>query len=254
MTHPHTPLPVRLALGTSLAAALALIAGQTAGTSLERAAKFPVDHFTCYPAQLTGGKHPQVTIKNQFGSGSVLVGALQSLCAPVNKNGQGVINSKAHLKCYALSHYKGPTQPHRVSISNQFGSTQVMTIVLNPPQALCAPSSKAAAGAPPGPVPTTLDHYLCYAVEASQFQPKTVKLGDQFATSTDTVVAVRSLCVPTSKNGFHVIQPRVHLLCYLLKSGSHGHPVAVSNQFGLLNGGVATRNRLCVPSLKKVLS
>jgi hypothetical protein len=67
----------------------------------------------------------------------------------VNKSGQGVINAKAHLTCYALSHFSGPTQSRRVSISNQFGTAQVMTVVVDPPQTLCLPSSKAPAGVAP---------------------------------------------------------------------------------------------------------
>lgn len=81
-----------------------------------------------------------------------------------------------------------------------------------------------------------------------------MKVGDQFRTSNDTVVAARSLCLPTGKNGSRFIQPRVHLLCYQIKSTSKGHAVALRNQFGVLSGSPGPRDRLCVPSTKTIVS
>jgi hypothetical protein len=244
----------RVALGAGLVAVVALVAAQTARTSAGQAATLPVDHYACYSAQLTGGKHPQVTLKNQFGSGSALVGAPTAVCAPADKDGSGIRNKVAHLTCYAVSQAKGWTTNHKVAITNQFG-TQQMTVVVNPPQTLCVPSAKSTTPgvAPPG-VPTNLDHYLCYLVDPGQFTPRSVKVADQFGTSGDTVVSAKSLCVPTSKNGSPFVQAKVHLLCYLVKSGSHGKAVSLKNQFGVLTGSLGQRFRLCVPSLKKVLS
>lgn len=249
-------------MGVGFSVAVLLLTAQTIG--LQRAGarvinhsaatKFPVDHFACYPSQLTGGHKPKVSLKNQFGSASAVPATQFKLCAPASKNGSTILNRKAHLTCYTLTSYHSPTNNRVVSVTNQFGTLK-MTVVLNPPQSLCLPSSKSVPGVIPGAVPTTLDHYLCYAVKPSgTFQPKTVKVSDQFGTSSDTVIAPRSLCVPTAKNGSRLTQPTVHLLCYLVKSTAKGHSAAAKNQFGLLNGGVGARDRLCVPSSKKVVS
>jgi hypothetical protein len=236
------------ALAAGLVAVAALAA---AGTS---AAKLPVDHYACYPAQLTGGKLPNVTAKNQFGSGSVQVGAPSSVCAPADKDGSGIIDKAAHLTCYAVTHAQGWTGSRRVQITNQFG-TQVMAVVLSPPQTLCLPSSKSVTpGVAPGPVPKNLDHYMCFLVDPGQFTPRTDKVSDQFGSSSDSVVVAKSLCLPTSKNGSALVHSAVHLLCYLVKSPSHGKTVSVANQFGVLTGSLGQRSRLCVPSLKKVLT
>jgi len=243
-------MQTRLLIAGALAlAATLLFAAQTTA----RVEQFPVSHFACYPAQFTGGKHPLVKLKNQFGNATAYVGTPQRLCAPARKNTSGIVNPKAHLACYSLTHYTTTAKNHVVSSKNQFG-TQQMTVVVNPPQYLCAPSSKAPVGAVPGAVPTVLDHYLCYAVDPGTFKQINVKVGDQFNTSTDTVVGARTLCVPTSKNGSHLVEPKVHLLCYLVKSASHAHAVVIRNQFGIQNGSAGQRDRLCVPSTKKIVS
>jgi len=238
-----------LTAGALALVAMLLFAAQTTARVEQ---SFPVSHFACYPAQLSGGKHPLVKLKNQFGQATGYVGTAQRLCAPARKNTSGIINGAAHLTCYTLTHYTTTAKNHVVLIKNQFGSQQ-MTVVVNPVQWLCAPSSKAAVGSVPGPVPTVLDHYLCYSVDPGTFKQINVKVGDQFGTSTDTVVHATSLCVPTSKNGSHLVQPRVHLLCYLVKSPSHAHAVVVRNQFGILNGSAGQRDRLCVPSTKTIV-
>jgi hypothetical protein len=241
---------IRRSVVASAVAAVAILAlGAT-----QAGAKLPVDHYACYAAQLTGGAHPTVKIANQFGSGSLAPTAVASLCAPADKNNGGVINRIAHLTCYGVNHYQGPTKSHIVSITNQFGTLQ-MTVVLNPPQSLCLPSGKSTASTAPPPVPTTLDHYLCYLVDpGGQFTSRVVVVKDQFGTSKDTVLVPKSLCLPTSKNGSTILHKEVHLLCYAIKSPTNGKHVTVHDQFGILSGNVGNRTRLCVPSLKKVIS
>ena len=247
---PHRAAVVALA---GLVGALALVAAQGARAGAGVSTAFPVDHYACYPAHLAGGKRPQVTLKNQFGSGVATPATPATLCAPADKNGGGIINKSSHLTCFTLTGVQWPSGFRHVSISNQFGVGQKMTVTLNP-VSLCAPSSKVGVGVAPPPVPTKPDHYLCFPVDAGSFAPRQVSLADQFGTSTDTVVAARTLCVPTSKNGSPFVQPKVHLLCYALKSTTVGHAVVVRNQFGILNGAIGKRSSLCVPSLKRVLS
>jgi hypothetical protein len=212
-----------------------------------------VDHFSCYATKFSAFKARRVKLRNQFGTISILVGQPLRLCAPANKNGSGILHKEAHLTCYSLPRVDAPLATRRVEVRNQFGLQQ-MTVSLNPPESLCLPSAKAISGAT-GPVPKLLDHYLCYRVDPSgTFSTRKVKVSDQFAGATDVVVRARTLCAPTSKNGSKILQPRIHLTCYLLKSARKGRTVVLRNQFGQLKAAVGLRNLLCVPSTKRLLA
>jgi hypothetical protein len=212
-----------------------------------------VDHFSCYATKFSAFKTRTAKLRNQFGTISILVGQPLRLCAPADKNGSGILHKEAHLTCYSLPRVDAPLASRRVEVRNQFG-VQQMTVSLNPPESLCLPSAKTIAGAA-GPVPKQLDHYLCYRVDPSgTFRARKVKLSDQFGGATDVVVTARTLCAPTSKNGARILQPRIHLTCYLLKSARKGRTVALRNQFGQLKAAVGLRNLLCVPSTKRLLA
>jgi hypothetical protein len=211
-----------------------------------------VDHFSCYATRFSGFKSRLVRLRNQFGTISVRVGQPLRLCAPADKNGSGILHKEAHLTCYALPRVDAPLATKRAEIRNQFG-LQRLVISLNPPENLCLPAAKAISGTP-GRVPVRVDHYVCYRVDpTSSFAARKVKLSDQFARSVDVVVSARTLCAPTSKNGSRILQPKVHLLCYLLKSARKGRTVLLRDQFGLLKAAVGLRNLLCFPSTKRLL-
>jgi hypothetical protein len=130
------------------------------------------------------------------------------------------------------------------------------------------PSSarRAAASQPAGP----LDHYTCYPVTSTTpFTSVTVGLRDQFDTAgagprATQVLAVQSLCAPTSKTvagqpPTPVNNPEAHLVCHTIKDVSGQpfvpHTVRVFNQFSPTAGAVlkvTAISTLCLPSLKSL--
>ena len=98
-------------------------------------------------------------------------------------------------------------------------------------------------------------HYQCYPIKTeTPFQPREVRVVDQFGRATVKVVAPESLCAPTSKNGEPVTDKTTHWVCYILEGGKlAGKQVALKNQFGKFKAFVDTATRLCVPTAKKVL-
>jgi hypothetical protein len=108
-----------------------------------------VDHYKCYKARVTKGtpKLPlglQVTFTDQFTSVPKIldVKKVRSLCAPVNKNGEGISEPLPHLLCYRVKAALG--QPPHVpqvdlGVSNQFGDERVKTKKENQ---ICIPSQK----------------------------------------------------------------------------------------------------------------
>jgi hypothetical protein len=246
-TPPARFLEMTAALSATGMLALAVL-GSGARATQAREAALPLDHFTCYPATFGIFKVRKVGLADQFGKSVAVVSQPLRLCSPVSKNGQALVNPRAHLVCYPIT--RTPQfQVRKVLVKNQFGS-QAMTVVR--PETLCLPSSKATTGTP-GPVPTTLDHYTCYTVDPSgTFTQRVVKLADQFGTSRDTVLTPVSLCAPTRKRGSVLVHARLHLTCYRIKSVTRARRVVIRNQFGLLKGLPTLRQLLCLPSTKTV--
>lgn len=116
-----------------------------------------------------------------------------------------------------------------------------------------AASTPAAAANPTGIDP---EHYQCYVpVQPVPFQPRTVKLRDQFKPETEArVIRVAFLCAPVSKNGELLADKESHLVCYDIETPKVANvPVRTFNQFGKLDFTPGKATLLCVPSLKKVL-
>jgi hypothetical protein len=230
-----------------MAAALVVaMLGRTAGATQASPAPLPLDHYACYPSTFGTFKTRRATLADQFGKRTAVIRQPVRLCTPAKKNGQAMINPRAHLVCYPIT-VSPLFTPRRVVVKNQFGS---MTLSVTRPETLCLPSSKTTTGAP-GSVPTKLDHYTCYTIDPhGAFKRRVVSLADQFGTSRDTVVTPVRLCAPTRKNASALIKPRLHLVCYQIKSARKGRRVTIRNQFGLLKGLPGLRQLLCVPSTK----
>ena len=107
----------------------------------------------------------------------------------------------------------------------------------------------------PNPPGIKLDHYACYRVSPVRpFNPKRVKLADQFGNSVAVVMREAFLCAPVEKNNEPIKDKEAHLVCYTVTGGRNAaKTVAVINQFGTANLRVGGTVQLCVPSLKKVL-
>ena len=214
-----------------------------------------LDHFKCYDADQPQFQPRFVGLRDQFGPSEGQVIATRQICNPVRKNNGRVLNPRAHLVCYETPQVGTvPFQPRDVRVSNQFGIRQLWVVR---PVTLCVPSLKRKGGgaAPTGPNPTlVLDHFRCYDV-TPQSTPKTVKLVDQFKTTTTKVVRVVRLCNPMRKNNEPVRRAQAHLVCYLISEATF-QPLAltVRNQFGVAAMRVRRPSMLCLPSLKKLVT
>ena len=106
---------------------------------------------------------------------------------------------------------------------------------------------------PPGVDP---EHYQCYLPrEDTQLaRARRPTLADQFGTSRPRVSRVALLCLPVSKNGVPVDDPRTHLVCYFEENGTRvDKTVRTRDQFGRLEFDVGRAFLLCLPALKRVL-
>ena len=99
------------------------------------------------------------------------------------------------------------------------------------------------------------NHYQCYLIKTEPFEPREVRLVDQFGRATVKVIVPEWLCTPTKKNNEKLTDKTTHLLCYRIEGGLlAGKNVQLKNQFGKLKGFVEQSQLLCVPTLKKVIT
>jgi hypothetical protein len=108
-----------------------------------------VDHYKCYKIKVTPGtpRLPQgitVSVEDQFASpGKVFtLKKPKHLCAPVDKNGEGIKNPDAHLLCYSVKAASGQPKHVRQSglhLNNQLG---VSVLGTTKESELCIPSIK----------------------------------------------------------------------------------------------------------------
>jgi len=102
----------------------------------------PPEHFQCYevdkPKSERLGAKPKVDLEDQFGlaKGVTVEDRPDFLCAPVDKNGEGVVNRLDYLACYKI---KGVNANQAVPIKNQFGE---QILKLKDGKLLCVPSTK----------------------------------------------------------------------------------------------------------------
>ncbi len=96
-----------------------------------------IDHFKCYKARgrfRTG----EIDIQDQFGSIVASIKRPVRYCAPVDKNGEGIMDPNTHLVCYQVRSAAGaPTHDTLYSL-NQFGPD---TFTVFGPRELCVPST-----------------------------------------------------------------------------------------------------------------
>ena len=100
-----------------------------------------VDHYLCYePLDLSAHADVEVRFRDQFGAGDGIVMKPVRLCNPVNKNGEGIVNKKAHLVCYYFDLQHLPNAKERTVFTvNQFGETKM---AVAKPNMICVPSFK----------------------------------------------------------------------------------------------------------------
>lgn len=98
-----------------------------------------------------------------------------------------------------------------------------------------------------------LDHYKCYQAEGA-FEPRTVRLTDQFGTGRYQVIRPTRLCTPVNKNREGMLNRFNHLVCYQMRRLTNDvfvpGKVLIQNQFGTQALRVVAERELCVPALK----
>ena len=83
----------------------------------------PLDHFKCYRVRGARVRVPNVSVQTQFNPGGPITVAIKrprDLCLPVDKNGEGILNSTIGLMCYQVR--TSPQSPPRVFTTDQFES------------------------------------------------------------------------------------------------------------------------------------
>jgi hypothetical protein len=208
-----------------------------------------LDHFQCYEVKPAFFASLTVTVQDQFGTLTEGLRFPHRLCAPANKNGEGILDPTDHLAGYAT---KPPPFTKKVNqtVVDQFG-TQVLDVVR--PDVLMVPTSKDGVA-----LVLPVDHFQCYKVKRSKGAPKfakrTVSVQDQFETVTTlTLVKPFLLCAPANKNNEDPTAPSHpdHLTCYKTRDGKFPSSIhTIDNQFGTDQVTLIHRRELCVPSLK----
>jgi len=96
-----------------------------------------IDHFKCYKARGRFRSDP-ITIDDQFGSISAAIKRPVRYCAPVDKNGEGVIDAGTHLLCYQVRSAAGSPTSDTLYSLNQFGPDEFKVFGA---RELCVPST-----------------------------------------------------------------------------------------------------------------
>jgi hypothetical protein len=211
----------------------------------------PTDHFQCYEIKPAAQIAQLITSESQFGPLDETLRYPHRLCAPADKNQEGILDPVQHLTGYSVKVATTFNRRTRQTVVNQFGS--ILLDVVRP-DVLMVPTGKNGVPLPPD----TIDHFQCYKVKRSRGTPKfvpiVVAVTDQFESVTLTLKKPQLLCAPTDKNDEDPTAPfrPDHLLCYKTKSSARFGTLGVTldNQFGPDQGTLIHRREFCVPSLK----
>jgi hypothetical protein len=96
-----------------------------------------IDHFKCYKARGRFRSDP-LTIDDQFGSITAAIKRPVRYCAPVDKNGEGIIDAGTHLVCYQVRSAAGSPTGDELYSLNQFGPDEFKVFGA---RELCVPST-----------------------------------------------------------------------------------------------------------------
>jgi len=217
------------------------------------------DHFTCYRVRPSArfGIVPSVSLVDQFGSTTIEVKKLKSLCTPTSENASDP-SAPAHPDHLTGYQIKAPKFRSILNqrIVNQFGT---ILVDVKKPDRLLVPSAKSLSVVPPAPTVSAVDHFQCYKAQISKGQPKFVPitgvtLEDQFGARLVDVTKPRRVCNPANQNdGEPGAENHVdHLICYQVKPAARFVPVGpifVDDELGPETLDALRPDELCVPSL-----
>ena len=273
--------PVRLATLVALAlfAVPALASSVAAGPTPS-----PGEHYLCYAARKGRAPRGEPSFPVfEPRSGVAVIDALASddpadqhlvdlkkattLCLPVDKNGEGVIDAATHLEGYKAKRTRTqPSQPRFAKqprvVESQLGRFELL---LQAAQDLLVPTAAMEGGAG-APVldPTAVPHFRCYEARAARGNPgpaptpRVLVLADAFGTRVFALRKATRLCLPADKNGEEPDAPSAPggLLCWSAKPArtSPKQPrfasrlVSTHTQFGPEVIRLTKELELCVPA------
>jgi hypothetical protein len=168
----------------------------------------PAAHLTCYKIRdVRGDEFPKfderrVEVTDQFGTRTLLVKKVRTLCLPSSKSAVGQVpapppTSLDHFKCYKTKQVGTTFDPRQVVLTDQFNTERVNVVR---PEAFCNPVDKNGGG-----IRNPTAHLTCYKIrdvrgdEFPKFEKRRVEVNDQFGTRTLLLKKIRTLCVPSSK-------------------------------------------------------
>jgi hypothetical protein len=206
-------------------------------------AQFLIDHFKVYnvnpPVPVT---LPPVILKDQWSEATVNLTSIELFATPVSKNGEPIIDPKAHQNWYRIAPIT--TLGRSVYVDNQFGRN---AWTVYSPRYLVVPANKNDQGNPNEP-----NHFKCYDATGPALN-RSVTLEDQFGTEPVTVLTPALFCNPVSKNGEPILHPDDHLACYTILPNTKNINLNSKDQFNLTPGyslHLDANKYLCVPSTK----
>lgn len=160
--------------------------------------QFPDDHLVIQ----TAGPQPlvtrQVKIRNQFGDQVLTTLDARFIAGPTQKDPHAPPQSVDHFSCYAVAN--GPVLNVPVGLSDQFFPAQHK---VGRPVLFCNPVQKTHDGVVT-PIVHPNDHLTCYNMTRVAFD-KTVDLHNQFGDHRFQTAYADSVCVPTQKLGWKVV-------------------------------------------------
>lgn len=215
------------------------------------------DPFMCYRGTRTVGtgrfSSRGIDLSDGISTETLSLTKTRGLCAPADKNGEGVVDDCTHLKSYRLK--GGAPAGVAVTVEDSFGTS---TLDLLRPDRLLVPAAKEI-GMSAEPVGDSVDHFKCYKVRRSHGSPAwpsgvMATVGDQFQTRVYDLLRPRRLCVPVDKNGEGIIDATDHLLCYGARpaDGARFQPIRgqihTQDQFGAEALNISREDEFCVPA------
>jgi hypothetical protein len=210
------------------------------------------DHFKCYRVARPQAPHPSiVSLTDDFEARETRVLRLDTICNPVDKNGEGITDPMRRLACYKIRNDTVPSPARTVGVDNQLGSD---TRTTTRPRLLCLAAEENGF-----PAATALDNFKCYRASRAtpRFQRRTVELSDDFESRTTLVRRPDSICNAVAVDAGTVLDPTKHLACYKIKNtaGQAAHvrqDVSLATPFASAAATTVKPSLLCVPARVEV--
>ena len=210
------------------------------------------DLFKCYGAVATSGFVPRVVaLADRFEHKMTKLVAPATLCNAAARDGNPVLDSGGHLRCYRIADEHGqlPFARRDVTVDDAFGRE---TWTLSAAETLCMRAATDVQ--PPSP---NLDHFKCYRARSKAglrgFVRRKLALADPFEGRIALVLKPEALCVAVDVDGAGFRDPSATLSCYQVKDApGQGQPVRlevqVADDFGSETATVSRPRLLCLPA------